>query len=261
MSAIADPDHGPRDFGEANPDFGRGALRRAVRLVAAPGAVHAGVEDAYHSFRMTLRHDGTAITAIEPRFLRVPLTTCPGAEAPLQRLIGTALDTPWATLATAENPRSHCTHLFDLASLAMAHARRGGERRYEVTVPDEHPGPVWTTLHRDGVELLRWQTYKARILAPEPLAGRPLLRGFSRWANHELEGDGLEAALVLHKAYFVSRARPWNVAASAGKPVAHHTMMRGACHSYSEPAMSVAIRNPDNVIDTSDPAVPLVADL
>ena len=261
MSAISDPEHGPRGFGEANPDFGRGALRRRVRLVAEPGVVRAGVEDAYHSFRMTLRHDGTRITALEPRFLRVPLSTCPGAEAPLRRLVGFALDTPWATLATEENPRSHCTHLFDLASLAMTHALRGGERDYEVRVPDEHPGPVWTTLHRDGIELLRWQTFKARILAPGPFAGKPLLRGFSRWANAELAGDDLEAALVLHKAYFVSRARPWNVEDGAGKPVAHHVMMRGACHSYSEPAMSQAIRNHDNVIDTSDPAVPLVADL
>lgn len=261
MSAISDPEHGPRNFGEANPSFGQGALRRRVRLVAAPGVVQAGVEDAYHSFRMALRHDGTRITALEPRFLRVPLTTCPGAEAPLQRLVGMALDTPWAKLATDEDPRSHCTHLFDLASLAMAHARRGGERSYEVTVPDEHPGPVWTTLHRDGVEVLRWQTWKARILAPDGVAGRPLLRGFSRWANAELEGDTLEAALVLHKGYFVSRARPWNVESGAGKPVAHHVMMRGACHSYSEPQMSVAVRNHGNVIDTSDPAVPLVADL
>ena len=261
MSIISDPEHGPRDFGEANPDFGRGALRRRVRLVAEPGVVRAGVEDAYHSFRMALRHDGTRITAIEPRFLRVPLTTCPGAEAPLRQLIGLALDTPWAKLATTQDPRAHCTHLFDLASLAMAQALRGGERDYEVTVPDEHPGPVWTTLHRDGALLLRWQTFKARILSPGPFAGKPLLRGFSRWANAELAGDDLEAALVLHKAYFVSRARPWNVADGAGKPVSHHVMMRGACHSYSEPQMSVAIRNHDNVIDTSDPAVPLVADL
>ena len=261
MSAISDPEHGPRGFGEANPDFGRGALRRRVRLVAEPGAVRAGVEDAYHSFRLALHHDGSKITAVVPRFLRVPLTTCPGAEAPLRRLVGLALDTPWAKLAMTEDPRANCTHLLDLASLAMAHALRGGERDYEVRVPDEHPGPVWTTLHRDGIELLRWQTFKARILSPGPFAGKPLLRGFSRWANAELAGDDLEAALVLHKAYFVSRARPWNVEDGAGKPVSHHVMMRGACHSYSEPQMSVAIRNHDNVIDTSDPAVPLVADL
>lgn len=251
---------GPRGAEERNPGFGAGALRRRIRLVAAPGAVRAGIEDAYHSFRLVLRHDGARILALEPGFRRVPLTTCPGAGAPLQRFIGTALDTPGAELVAREDPRGHCTHLHDLTILAMAHARRGGARQYDVAVPDEADGPVWSTLHRDGVEVLRWRTLDARIVEPGPLEGRPLLRGFARWATATFDGDALEAAFVLHKGYFVSRARPWNVEASAGRPVAHHTIMRGACFSYSEPQMSVAIRNTGTSIDTSDAATPLLAD-
>jgi hypothetical protein len=252
---------GPKGFEQRNPSFGQGALRRRVRLIAEGNEVRAGVEDAYHSFRLTLRHDGQRIVDILPRFERVPLTTCPSAEEPLRRLIGTPLETGWRELAIQENPRTHCTHLFDLAVLAMAQARRGGARSYDVVVPDEHPGAVWTVLQRDGETLFRWRTFESRILEPVDLADKPLLRGFSRWATARFEGDELEAALVLHKAYFVSRARAWNVEAGADKPVAHHTMIRDACHSYSEPQMSIAIRNRGTTIDTSDPAVPLVVDL
>ncbi len=252
---------GPKGFERNNPDFGRGALRRRIRLIAAGNEVRAGVEDAYHSFRMTLRHDGERIVDLVPQFQRVPLTTCPSAALPLRRLIGTPLKSPWRELATRESPRSHCTHLFDLAILAMAQALRGGTRTYDVTVPDEHPGPVWTTLQRDGETLFRWRTYQARILEPLELADKPLLRGFSRWAMTRFEGDELEAALVLHKGYFVSRARAWDVEAGADKPVVHHTMMRDACHSYSEPQMSIAIRQRGTTIDTSDPSVALLTDL
>jgi hypothetical protein len=37
--------------------------------------------------------------------------------------------------------------------------------------------------------------------------------------------------------------------------------MRGACHSYSEPQMSIAIRNGGTTIDTSAPSTPLLSDM
>lgn len=261
MSAISDPSLAPRAVEERNPDFGTGALRRRIVLSATDGLVRAGVEDAYHSFRLALHHDGRVITGLEPGFVRYPLDTCASAGDPLQRLVGTRLDTSWRDLVGAEPPRRHCTHLYDLAALAMAHALRGGHRRYDVVVPDELDEPVLCTVHRDGERVLAWRTSRGRVVDPETLAGQPLLKGFNLWARNLLEGDELEAASVLHKGYFVSRARPWDVEASAGKPVAHHEMMRGACHSYSEPRMSVAIRNRGNTLDTSDPSTPLLADM
>ena len=261
MTTVTQAQAGPKNFAERNPHFGSGALRRRVRLIARTGVVQCGVEDAYHSFRLSLHHDGRRVTEIRPTFLRVPLSTCPSADVPLRGFVGLALDTPWRTLVAKENPRAHCTHLHDLAMLAMAHAQRGGTRTYDIAVPDEHPEPVWSTVHRDGVEVLRWRTWRGKILAPTELEGRPLLRGFSAWANTTFSGDQLEAALVMHKGYFVSRARSWDVEAGAGLPIASHEMMRGACHSYSEPQMSRAIRNRGTTIDTSDPATPLLTDL
>ena len=261
MNPISNADADPHSVSDRNPGFGGGALRRRIRLIAGEGFVRAGVEDAYHSFRLLLRHDGRRITALEPVFLRIPLSTCPSADGPLRGFVGMPLDASWRTIVSEQNPRQHCTHLHDLCTLAMAHARRGGERRYDVAVPDEYPDPVWSTLHRNGEPLLRWRTFKGKILEPADLAGRPLLRGFSSWANATFTGDDLEAALVLHKGYFVSRARSWNVEASAGRPVTHHEVMRGACHSYSEPQMSIAIRNGGTTIDTSAPSTPLLSDM
>lgn len=252
---------GPKGFEKLNPHFGRGALRRRIRLIAEDGRVRAGVEDAYHSFRMVMQHDGERITNLSPEYLRVPLTTCSSASQPLRRLIGTKLETHWRELALNDSPLSHCTHLYDLTVLAMAQARRGGSRTYEVVVPDEHPSPVWTTLSRNEEVIFRWKTFESKILEPHELAHRPLLRGFSRWATQHFTGDDLEAALVLHKGYFVSRARAWDVEAGADRPVAHHTMMTGACHSYSEPQMSIAIRKRGTTIDTSDTRVKLLADM
>lgn len=261
MSGISEPGAAPRHLAERNPDFGQGVLRRRVQLIAGDGCVQAGVEDAYHSFRLMLRHDGQHVTALEPRFLRAPLSTCPSADVPLRGFIGMALDASWRQVVASQHPRQHCTHLHDLCTLAMAQALRGGARRYDVAVPDEYPGPVWSTLHRNGELVLRWRTWKGTILEPAGLADRPLLRGFSAWANARFTGDELEAAVVMHKGYFVSRARRWNVEASAGRPVADHDMMRGACHSYSEPQMSVAIRNRGTSIDTRDAATPLLEDM
>lgn len=251
----------PDDFRALNPDFGSGALRRRIRLIATPGLVRAGVEDSYHSFRLDLAHEAGAVSRVETRALRYPLDTCPLASGPLQKFIGFSLSTPWSDLIAHQNPREHCTHLYDLLFLAMVHASRGGQRTYDITVPDENLGPVWSTVHRDGIEVLRWKTQSGVVLEPQRFAGRPLLKGFSRWAGEQLSGDELEAAVVLHKGYFVSRARRFDIAGGAGQRVAHLEVMRGACFSYSEPRMSVAVRMAGHVIDTSSPATPLLEDL
>lgn len=226
-----------------NPSYGRGVFRRRIRLIAAPGAVRAALEDVAHAMRLVLRHDGGRITAIEPEFRRIPLTTCGGAADPLRAFVGLPLATPLRRLLAEHNPRAHCTHIYDLAQLAMAHALRGGVRQYDVEVPDEHPGPVWARLLRDGTEVYRWQVFEGRILAPEPLAGRPLVKGFSLWA-YELFGadpEALEAAMVFSKGYLVSSSRRYDMSRYVGRSASEAHTMRGACHSYSEPAVFQAV--------------------
>lgn len=255
---------GPRDHGKlAAPNhlFGTGALRRRIRLLAQNGLVRAGVEDSYHSFRLALRHDGKVITRIDAQGVRFPLSTCPGAVTALRDLEGESLTAPPIDVAHRHAPRSHCTHLYDLTLLAMAHALRKGSRQYDVEIPDEHPDPVWSRVWRDGIEIHCWRTFNNKILAPRRLADHPMLRGFSLWASRQFAGDALEAAHVLHKGYFVSRARPWDVDADAGQSVAHHQIMVGKCYSYSPAVMATAIRQRGMTIDTSDQSIDLLPDL
>jgi len=76
----------PVDFRALNPNFDTGALRRRTRSIATSGRVQAGVEDSYHSFRLTLSHDEHEVSRIETRALRHPLDTCLLASEPLQKI-------------------------------------------------------------------------------------------------------------------------------------------------------------------------------
>jgi len=227
-----------------NADYGQRVFRRRIRLIAGAGEVRAALEDTGHAMRLVLQHDGERITAITPDFRRFPLDTCPTAAEPLRALVGMPLATPMRRMLGAHDPRAHCTHVYDLTLLAMAHALRGGVRQYDVEVPDEHPGPVWSRVLRDGVDVHRWQTFEQRITAPEPLAGRPLLKGFSLWANEHFGADpeALEAAVVFSKGYMVSTVRRFDMDAHVGVPAMQFTMMHGACYSYSHPAVARAVR-------------------
>lgn len=245
-----------------NPQYGRGLFRRRIRLIAEPGQVRAALEDVAHAMRLVLRHDGTRITAIEPDFRRIPLTTCPGAAEPLRAFAGTPLATPMRRMFGEHNPRAHCTHIYDLALLAMAQALRGGVRQYDVEVPDEHPGPAWSRVLRDGIEIHRWQTFEARIVAPEALFGRPLIKGFTLWAYERFGADAeaLEAAMVFHKGYLVSGSRRYDVDAYAGRRAADAGVLRGACHSYSEPTVFRAVTIGGTHRDLTDAGEALLAD-
>lgn len=242
-----------------NPHYGSGVFRRQVRLLCQRGQVQAALEDTSHCLHVRLRHDGVHVTGVDTYFARIPLSTCPGAAEPLRSFIGLPLSVERRALRTEIPTRANCTHLYDLAELALMHAKRGGERRYEVEIPDEYPQPAWSRVLCDGREIHRWQTRDGAIVLPEAYAGRPLLRGFTRWASETYSGDALEAALVFSQGYFVSRARAWDVEASAGETVIHHTSLLGMCHSYSAEMVGQAVRLPDTTIDPTDPAYPLLA--
>jgi len=63
-----------------------------------------------------------------------------------------------------------------------------------------------------GVEMSRKKIPPGVLLEPHSLAWRPLVSGFSRWAGKQLAGDGLEAALILHKGHFVRQFQRFNIA-------------------------------------------------
>jgi hypothetical protein len=243
-----------------NPAFGTGIFRRRLRLSAGPGVAVAALEDTNHAMRVELQHDGAQITSIRSQVSRSPLTTCPGAEAPLQAFVGRPLEPYPGRPSAVASPRANCTHLHHLGLLARAHALRGGTRQYDIEIPDEGSAPVWSSLRQDGVEIIRWQTWNWQIVAPEALGGLPLKEGFARWAAQRFEGEALEAAFVLQNGYFVSYARRWDTEAWAGKPAVSHESMLGRCYGYQPEVVVHGSYRAGSTLDTTDPATPLLDD-
>ncbi len=128
--------------------------RRRIRITTAPGKARADIEDDAHRFGVALLHDGAKVTAIRGEGLRTPWTLCIDAAKQVERLIGMPLTPDPAAIYKYTNGTQQCTHAFDVAGLAIAHAYRGTpQRQYDIDVPYpvlSHDAPKTVTLHRDG---------------------------------------------------------------------------------------------------------------
>lgn len=219
-----------------NPSYGSGCYRRVV-LLRAPDlrTVIAALEDDPHAFSVRLGHDGERVTSVTAHAERHPLSTCSGAVAPIEALVGAPLTRVSLELKRHADPRANCTHLFDLAGWAIAHAARGGtgERRYEISIPDAVDGRTEARLFRDGEEVLCWAIEHGRITAPVVFAGQQILGGFTRWASAALAGEELEHALMLARGYFVALARIYDMVSAGSHPAKDHPMPPGSCYSYT----------------------------
>lgn len=218
-----------------NPDFGRGLVRRVIRLKNAGNAeVAAHLIDNYHEMRCRLAHDGTFVAAIEGEMIRYPTTACPGSPASLSELSGLRLDTPVRFLHNAERLRRNCTHLFDIAALSMKHALRSEvTRTYVAEIPDQIDHPVEIMITCNGQRIHRWTVDQDIIVEPADLAGFPTLQGFTKWAAEKFDGENLEAAFILSRACFISKVRPYAPQAGKGMPLTDNAGLIGACYAYS----------------------------
>ena len=158
-------------------DYGSGVYRRRIRLTGGEGHVLAEMEDDPHAMVCRVSHDGARVTAIEVDFRHYPLTTCPGSATPLRELIGLPIDITSAELFAGGRARGNCTHMLDLAWLAMRHAVRDrSERLYAIDIPDERDGVMHAVLERDRPPCLAWRIERGVITTPGPFEGRHPLR-------------------------------------------------------------------------------------
>ncbi len=171
------------------------------------GCVDAALEDDYHEFVVTLRHDGTVVTEITGVARRFPWSTCPGAMEKLAPLRGCRLVALSARVDARMSVSSQCTHLYDLARVAMAHALRGGRRQYDIAIPDLVDGTTSALIFRDGQIALDWTIRSNTIVAPAPFAGHCLL-GRANWPDGALtDADTAEAAMLLRRMTMVALRR------------------------------------------------------
>jgi hypothetical protein len=241
---------------------GSGVYRRRIRIeTVAPGVVVAELEDDYHHFRCTVRHDGEAVTACEGEAVRFPWMTCPGATALVGQLVGMPLSPRSTAVGDHADVGEQCTHLFDLAGLAVAHASAGRDRRdYAIDVPDRSGTSITLpVLERDGRTLLEWTVDGDELVAPERFAGHSLRRGFMAWAEQELDPDTAEAAIVLRRATMISWGR--SVSLDAVQTAADlGAALQGRCHTFSEAHVHEAKRMTGTTLDFTDAAERLLAD-
>jgi hypothetical protein len=217
-----------------NPSYGDGATRRRIDLLNSRSTTLARLIDTFHEMDCKIRHDGQRVTAIEGVMHRYPTTLCPGAASVLQAKVGMSLGEAGSRFYEPSFQRQNCTHLLDLAWLAVNHARRGApERVYEAYVPDERAGPVVVEVLCDGNPVHQWTVSRGIVISPRGVANLSLLKGFWVRASELLDGDALEAALVLSRTYLIAIGRAYDTQAWAGRPVADNVPLRDKCYAYS----------------------------
>lgn len=251
-----------------NPNYGSGCLRRKVLLRktidlsrnAAEGQqkVTAELEDNCHQFRVRLFHDGHKVCAVNGDALRFPNDTCPGAVTLLDRLVGVTLGMGPGAFAKSTNPREFCTHLFDLACLAYTHASRspesfaGDTRLYHAIIQDEDDEGIQDAqvLINDKT-VIHWHL-KNHVVQDEGIAKNANVHsGFTRWAMAHLEGDELEAAIVLAKTNFVAMSRRVDTEKVAGTQLVKGIMPKDICYTYRSPVMENAHHLHNSTVDYS----------
>lgn len=217
------------------------------------------LEDDFHHFRVTIDHDGAHVTGIIGEGVRFPWTTCPLAAEALTPIIGMALSHRSTAVGDATAARDNCTHMFDLAGLAVAHATRGrATRQYDMFVPDGLPPAGPATLERDGEALLAWTVDAERILGPPPFAGVPLRAGFLAWAEATLDADTAEAAIALRRALHIAHGRfkDLDVHETGAELL---SFMTGSCYTFTPGRAEVAFRMKGSTRDFSAAADELLA--
>ncbi len=165
-----------------------------------------------------------------------------------------------STYIASRPPQSQCTHLHDLACLAVAHASRlsdsGGAaaRRYDVSLPDRQSGKTFAELSRDGEGVLSWSLARGTIESATPkdfqgapLAGRPFKEILISLGNP----DAIEAAWVLQRAVFVGTGRRHDFERMT-VATEFASVVGGACHSFAKERVSQARKIPNTVRDFSD---------
>ena len=215
------------------PDWPPGLWRRII-VEPEAGAISGALEDDVHRFHLRLAHAKGVITGVEARAVRFPMTGCPGApEFLAERLAGRNL-----VDVAREDPRSHCTHLIDLAILLASRADDPRPVRYDLKVADRVEGRTTATVEQDGAEVLRWQLNGTAIVGPDPWRGRDL-KGLSQWVR-ELPAEQAEWATLLRRAILVSGARSFVDTSTA--PASARTHRMGACFNYQLPVADTSYR-------------------
>jgi len=241
----------------SRPDFDldADAYRRRIRIVTVGrGVVESDLQDDFHHFVITLRHDEGRIVSVDAESRRWPWSTCPGAGEPLRLLAGMPLEPRFTAAGRWTNPKQNCTHQFDAACHAITHAAHGrAVRVYDLEIPRRDPatGATRCRLWVDGEPDLEWRIdWNGIAGATPPFDAAPWRGGFMRWADETLPPDEAERAITLRRACDIGMGRGMDLDSI---PVADQLpqSMAGICHTMQPGIMNVALRHVGSIRDFS----------
>jgi hypothetical protein len=184
--------------------------RRRLLVTPDPARTRCDLEDDFHQMGVIVHHRDGIATTVEAIIVRAPWTTCPAATA---QLASTFRDVPLDAFARHGQKSLNCTHLFDMAQLAAAHAHDLKPSIYDIIVADAVDGLRLAELHRDGALILRWTLRGLQIVAPTPVAGLTL--GSMREHIDALPETDREPVRLLRWAALVARGRDFTWASSS----------------------------------------------
>lgn len=201
------------------PDQETGFSRRKILLTTLDAqTVTAWLEDDFHHFGICLTHDGKRVVAVKALAQRFPYTSCAGAVSVIKAVNGAKIFARASDIGRVIDMRRHCTHLFDLTGLAIAHVFAGRTQRlYEAIVTDRDIlamdaggrrtlGRGCATLWRDSRRVLAWSIDGQAITAPSPISGQSLAAGFRAWTE-AMAVEEAEYATVLRRAIMIAGGR------------------------------------------------------
>lgn len=216
------------------------------RIEPSQTVTRAALEDDFHHFCVELISVSGQVAGIHALAPRSPYTLCVQAAGQLDALLGMPLSHIAHEVTRVTDPREQCTHLFELAGLAIAAAARGTVRRqYDIQVPARVDGRTHATLMRDGVPLLAWDLLGTVIQGPSPYTEIDIYHGMARWALSTLPTEEAEAALVLRRGTGIAKGREINLDALA------HAQPSGNCYSQQPGRATQAIRIVGSTLDFS----------
>ncbi|MDR2188063.1 MAG: DUF2889 domain-containing protein [Azonexus sp.] len=234
--------------------------RRRLRICTEDRQARADLEDDNHRYGVIVTHDSARVLSVNGLTLRIPWTLCHDAAAMLEKLEGTPIGTPFSKFYEHIDAGSQCTHMADLAGLAIAWAgRRDFQRQYDFEVR-------WTsdrqqqiaTMDIDDSRFLEWTIENSHIVSPGRFAGEPL-----RKIKPVVEAFGdpelTEAVLLFRRAIFISNGKWLDLDSIQHPSETGHAS--GACYVFQPDVAKRAIRIRGATRDFADKREQMLIDL
>lgn len=224
-------------------------FHRTIEVTVSRGETLVELEDDYHRFGLVVRHESGKVAAIDAEAGRHPWSTCAMAPAMIAKLVGTPISGNLLDLMAGQPVRDHCTHLLDMACLAIAATAWGGDRRYDITA-DVYPGSRQDMqLAVGGIPCIAWTVSQGMIVSLGAHRGLSVRGGFADWARVERCEKKLADLFILRRAVMVSSGRREKLTAETPADVPSKA---GACFAFQSERAALGRRVPGWVESIDD---------